>query len=49
MGECNRKTGTGLGLYIVQTIVEELGGVISASSVPGKGTAFVMEIPLMAK
>lgn len=49
VGECNRKTGTGLGLYIVQTIVEELGGVISASSVPGKGTAFVMEIPLMAK
>ena len=47
VGTRNRETGTGLGLYIVRTIVEELGGTVRASSKPGWGTIFTIEIPLM--
>lgn len=46
VGRRNRDIGTGLGLYIVQTIVEELGGDISVSSILGEGTSFLMNIPL---
>lgn len=49
VGTQNRDSGTGLGLYIVQTILEELGGTVRVSSRPGTGTAFVMEIPLIAE
>lgn len=45
VGENNRKTGTGLGLYIVHSIVTEMGGKISVSSIVGKGTKFIMEFP----
>lgn len=45
VGENNRKTGTGLGLYIVHSIVTEMGGKISVSSTVGKGTKFIMEFP----
>lgn len=45
VGSGNRETGTGLGLYIVQSIVSELGGTITVSSTVGKGTKFVMEFP----
>ena len=45
VGEQNRETGTGLGLYIVQSIVTELGGSICATSVPGGGTTFHMDLP----
>ncbi len=45
VGENNRATGTGLGLYIVQSIVEELGGTIEVWSVVGEGTRFRMEFP----
>jgi signal transduction histidine kinase/ligand-binding sensor domain-containing protein len=34
--------GTGLGLYIVRTTVEKLGGKISMTSKPGEGTDFVI-------
>ncbi|MDE6639971.1 MAG: HAMP domain-containing histidine kinase [Acetatifactor sp.] len=45
VGANNKGNGTGLGLYIVHSIVTELGGTISVSSMVGKGTKFVMEFP----
>ncbi|MCX7590039.1 MAG: ATP-binding protein [Kiritimatiellae bacterium] len=38
--------GTGLGLMIVQRIVQEHGGQIEISSKPGEGTNFVILLPL---
>lgn len=46
VGENNKDTGSGLGLYISKTIVDELGGTISATSAVGVGTVFSIEIPL---
>ena len=43
VGANNKASGTGLGLYIVQSIVAELGGTIAVRSAPGRGTAFMME------
>lgn len=45
VGANNRETGTGLGLYIVHSIVAELGGTISVQSTVGKGTRFLMDFP----
>ncbi len=39
--------GSGLGLTVVQGIVEELGGSISVSSTPDKGTRFEIVLPAM--
>lgn len=42
-----RKTGgTGLGLYIVKTLTERLGGRVGLQSVPGKGSRFYFTLPL---
>jgi signal transduction histidine kinase len=41
-----RTTGTGLGLAIVQKTIHDHGGTITARSEPGKGTAFVIALPL---
>ncbi|MCI9143997.1 MAG: sensor histidine kinase, partial [Lachnospiraceae bacterium] len=39
------RDGVGLGLYIVHSIVTELGGTIRVRSTVGKGTAFSMDFP----
>ena len=40
------KPGTGLGLFISRSIAEAHGGTLDVSSVPGKGAAFVLTLPL---
>ena len=40
--------GTGLGLPIVKRMVDSAGGTITATSVLGKGTTFVIDIPDLA-
>ena len=40
--------GTGLGLTIVQTFVQKMGGEISVESKPGRGTTFEIRLPLAA-
>ena len=40
-----RVPGTGLGLTIVRSIVEEHGGSIAFDSEPGRGTTVVVELP----
>jgi len=37
--------GLGLGLYIVKTIVEGMGGCVSVQSTPGAGSTFRVELP----
>lgn len=39
------RKGTGLGLFISNTIIEQHGGIIVVKSTPGKGTLFRIEIP----
>ena len=41
--------GTGLGLSIVFRIIEEHGGRIDVRSTPGKGSEFVIHLPLRQK
>ena len=40
--------GTGLGLALSKSLVEEMGGAISAESFPGHGTVFSIELPIAA-
>ncbi len=40
--------GMGLGLYIVQRIIEDHGGRVTVESDPGQGAAFKIELPLRA-
>jgi signal transduction histidine kinase len=38
--------GTGLGLTLVRSIVEAMGGEVSLQSVPGQGSVFTIRLPL---
>ena len=40
-----RATGTGLGLAIARQVVEQHGGAISVSTLPGHGTTMTIELP----
>jgi PAS domain S-box-containing protein len=44
-----RSTGTGLGLYIVKSSINKLGGKISLESTPGVGSVFSFELPLKVR
>jgi two-component system, NtrC family, sensor kinase len=41
-----RSLGTGLGLSITRTLISRAGGTISATSEPGQGSQFVIDLPL---
>jgi signal transduction histidine kinase len=41
-----QQDGLGLGLYIVRSIVQQLGGAVHVDSRPGAGATFVVELPL---
>jgi signal transduction histidine kinase len=42
--DVRRFGGTGIGLYIVQSLVEAMGGRITVRSEPGVGTSFLVEL-----
>jgi signal transduction histidine kinase len=44
-----KKTGTGIGLSMTQKVVHAHGGVMDLKSEPGKGTDFVIKIPMRQK
>jgi two-component system OmpR family sensor kinase len=45
-GRLDRIGGTGLGLYIVRSIVEAHGGSVAVASAPGEGATFTVRFPV---
>jgi signal transduction histidine kinase len=45
-GHANKR-GTGLGLFICKQIIQAHHGQISVKTAPGKGTAFIIDLPLI--
>lgn len=41
--------GTGLGLAVVQNIIEQHGGAIKVKSIEGKGAVFTIWLPVIAR
>ncbi len=39
-------SGRGVGLDVVFSMVQDVGGTISAESIPGKGTKFILQLPV---
>ncbi|HSX39057.1 MAG TPA: MASE1 domain-containing protein [Candidatus Saccharimonadales bacterium] len=44
-----RTKGTGLGLFVAKSYIEEWGGTLTFESSEGKGTKFTISIPLLVK
>ena len=44
--EADRASGRGIGMTVVKTTVQELGGTLSVSTEPGRGTRFTIGLPL---
>ncbi|RJP28695.1 MAG: PAS domain S-box protein [Candidatus Omnitrophota bacterium] len=42
-----KKDGTGLGLSICHNIIQNHGGTISVENAPGKGTTFIVRLPII--
>lgn len=46
--ESRKHEGTGLGLFICREIIHKHKGKITAESTPGKGTTFIIKIPILS-
>jgi two-component system chemotaxis sensor kinase CheA len=42
----DRSSGRGMGMAVVRTTVQELGGTLSVDTEPGRGTRFIVGLPL---
>ena len=42
----NKKTGSGIGLWLSKDIVKRYGGNIWAANIPGSGAKFTIQIPV---
>lgn len=44
--EADRAAGRGVGMAVVNNVVRELGGILAMHSEPGRGTRFMLRLPL---
>ena len=44
--QADRAAGRGVGMAVVNNVVRELGGTLAMQSEPGKGTRFILRLPL---